>query len=137
MNAGGTFEFGFGGVSAGELAEDLIVGATKSLHASVVSAIDDTVQVVDGTLAAGSVRADGVVRFVREDGDSGGFEAVVFEQLTNRFEVGRVTDVEDGDFNAVVAGGLEFFDDSKIVFGHVTGPEEEVESDFHWEGDRH
>jgi hypothetical protein len=137
MDASGAFEFGFGGVSAGELAEDLIVGAAEGLHAGVVGAVEDTLEVVDGALAIGGVGADGVVGFVGEDGDGGGFEAVVFEDLADVFEVLGAADVEDGDFDTVVAGGFEFFDNGKVFFGHVTGPEEEVKSDFHLIGSEH
>jgi hypothetical protein len=101
------------------------------LDAGVVGAVEDALEVVDGTLAIGGVGADGVMGFVGENGDGGGFEAVVFEDLADVFEVLGAADVEDGDFDTVVADGFEFFDDGKVFFGHMTGPEEEVKSDFH------
>ena len=131
VDAGCAVEFGFGGVGAGELAEDLIVGAAEGWHAGVVGAVEDALEVVDGALAIGGVGADGVVGFVGEDGDGGGFKAVVLEDLADVFEVVGAADVEDGDFDTVVASGFEFFDDGKVFFGHMTGPEEEVKSDFH------
>jgi hypothetical protein len=78
-----------------------------------------------------AVFTDGIVCFVWQDGDGGGFQAIVFEHLADVLEVRRVTDVKDGDFHAVVAGGLEFFDDGEIFLGHVTGPEQQVEANFH------
>jgi hypothetical protein len=53
VNASGAFELRFGWVLAGELAEHLIVGAAERLHAGVVTAFDDAIEVVDRTLAAG------------------------------------------------------------------------------------
>jgi hypothetical protein len=52
VDGGGPFELGLRGVFAGELAEYLVVGATKGLDAGVVTALDDAFEVIDSALAA-------------------------------------------------------------------------------------
>ena len=134
MNFGSTCEFCFGWERTRELAEHLVIGTAKRLHASVVSAFKDTLQVIDGSLAIRSDGTDGVVCLIRQHGDGGALQAVVLEHLADAFEVRRIADVEDRNFNTIVAGGLEFFDDWVVRLGDVAGVEQKVESDFHGVG---
>ena len=123
-------EFGLGGEGSGELTEHLIVGAAESLDARIVGAFEDALEVINGSLAVGCVGADGVVGFIGQDGDGGGFEPAVFEELSNAFEMIGVAHIEDGNLHAVITCGFEFFDGGIGVLGDVTGPEQQVESNF-------
>lgn len=131
MDFRSTCEFGFGGEGTGKLTEHLVIRATQSLHTGIVGAFDDAFQMIDGSLTICSNRTDRVVRFVRKHGDSGALKAVVFEHLTDAFEMRWIADIKNRNLDAVVTGLLEFFDDGVVRLGDVTGIKQEIEADFH------
>jgi hypothetical protein len=45
--------------------------------------------------------------------------------------VARIAHVENRDFHTVVSHGLELGEEMEVVFGHVTGPQQQIESNFH------
>jgi hypothetical protein len=124
-------EFGFARILAGKLAEHLVIRSAKRLHPRVVTAFKDALQMINSTLSIRRIGADRIVSFVRQDGYGGAFEAVVFDDLADVLEVRRIADVEDGNFDAVVTGCLEFAEEVEVSVSDVTGPEEKVEADFH------
>ena len=111
MDLGSACKFCFGRKSTGELAKHLVIGTTKGLHTSVVSAFEDTFEVIDGSLAIGSDGADGVMGFIRQHSDGSAFKAVVLEHLADAFEMCRIADIKNRNLNTIIAGGFEFFDD--------------------------
>ena len=78
---------------------------------------------VDGTLTVFGISADGVVRFIWQDGHGCAFEAVVLDRLANRLEVSRATGVEDRDFHTIVSDRFEFGKEVEVAFSNVTCPE--------------
>ena len=131
VDIGGVGEFGLRGEGTSEIAQHLVVGTAEEFDAGSVAAIDDFFQVIQGSLTVGGDGADGVVLFIRANGDGGGFEAIVLQGFTNFLEVAGVAVVEDGNLRAIVADGFEFGKERELRLNKVSRPEEEIEADFH------
>ena len=131
VHLGGVVQFGLGRVPPGELAQHLVVGTAQGLHAGLVRAVEHRFR---WSIAPWRFFASGEIALCASSGSTVTAvhcEAVVLDHLAHLREVRRIAHVEDRNLHAVVAHGLELGEKVKVIFGHVTGPEEQIESNFH------
>jgi hypothetical protein len=126
---GGAFELGLGGIFAGEVAEFLVVGSAEGLDAGLVAAFDDPLEVIHPAGGCGLV---GLMALCAWSGRTvtAVERPLSFNTRPMRLKwAGSLT--SKSGFPRRHSRRFEFFDDGEILFGHVTGPEQEVEADFH------
>jgi hypothetical protein len=97
----------------------------------VVRAIEHRLEVIDRSLPVLRIGRDRVVRLVRQHRHRRALEAVVLDDLPHFREVLGIAHIEYRDLHAVITHRLELRKEMKVVFRDVTGPKQQVKSNFH------
>src|SRR5262249_2463667 len=111
-----------GGAGAGEDADGGVVGTAQVVAAEDGGGVEGPLQVVEGLLAHAGVGADRIAALTGvADGDGGAGQAEVVEFLAYLPVVAGVA-AEDGQLDAVEAGGLQLGEQREVLLGDVGGP---------------
>ena len=106
-------------------------GTADERRTQRLAAIDEPLGMVGSGFPRLRIATQRILVERRHDGDDGALEADVVERLAKPGIVIGST-LEDRDFDAVIAGPLDVSQQWQMSFGDMAGPQEQIETDFHF-----